>query len=239
MLAVIGLSHVVGATGQYSINTLAPFYQSDLELTRAAVGLFITAFYVGMACLSFPAGWLADRLGVGKTVLGGHLLLGLFTVAAAAAPSFGWAFASFLFAGLGYAFLNPASTKGVMAWFESSERATAMGIKQTGVPAGGVLTALVASPLERLLGWRGALAALGAVNGLFGFFFRALWREPPEKVRAEALRREAAGSARLGWERLGSVSFGTAVLLTAQMILITYVPLFLIERLALSPSRAS
>ena len=45
-----------------------------------------------------------------------------------------------------------------MAWFQRDERATAMGIKQTGVPAGGVVAAALAPSLVLVIGWRGALA---------------------------------------------------------------------------------
>ncbi|MDH3446379.1 MAG: MFS transporter, partial [Deltaproteobacteria bacterium] len=128
ILALISVSHIVGASAQYGINTLAPFYQDELGLTRAQVGLFFSAFYLAMTGASFGAGWLADRWGVRKTTLQGHVFVGLCTASAALAPSFAWAFASFFLAGLGYSFLNPASTKGVMAWFYRDERATAMGI---------------------------------------------------------------------------------------------------------------
>ena len=241
MLALISLSHIVGATGQYSINTLAPFYLHDLELTRTQVGLFFAAFYAGMACLSYPAGWLADRLGVGKALLGGHVSLGIFTVAAAWAPSFAWAFGSFLLAGLGYSFLNPASTKGVMGWFEARERATAMGIKQTGVPAGGVLTAMLAPSLVLWIGWRGALAVLGVLNIVFGFVFWGCWREGPEGGE-QPLEVDASGTLDSGQSpltKLWAISFGTAVLLTAQMALLTYLPLYLKDVMAFSPFWAS
>src|SRR3989338_4150435 len=89
ILALISVSHIVGAAAQYGINTLAPFYQPDLQLYRAQIGLLFTAFYLGMAGLSYAAGWLADRLGVRGTVLSGHLALGLWTIAASFAPSFG------------------------------------------------------------------------------------------------------------------------------------------------------
>lgn len=241
ILALISVSHIVGATAQYGINTLAPFYQHDLDLSRAQIGLFFSAFYSGMAGLSFAAGWLADRLGVRATTLNGHVALGLCTTSAALAPSFSWAFVSFFLAGLGYSFLNPASTKGVMTWFQRDERATAMGMKQTGVPAGGVVAALLAPPLVLLVGWRGALAGLGAINLFCGFFFWALWREPKEEPGGRA-----AGPAALQQERerlslrtLLSVSMGTALLLVAQMSLITYVPLYLKEAMGLSAYWAS
>ena len=181
ILTLISVSHIIGATAQYGINTLAPFYQEELGLSRAQVGLFFSAFYLAMTGASFGAGWLADRLGIRKTTLQGHVALGACTVAASMAPSFAWAFASFFLAGLGYSFLNPASTKGVMVWFDRDERATAMGIKQTGVPAGGFVVALLAAPLVLVIGWRGALAALGIINCFFGFVFSSLWRDPEDR----------------------------------------------------------
>jgi ACS family hexuronate transporter-like MFS transporter len=238
LLALISASHVVGAMGQYSINTLAPFYQGDLELSRTQVGLFFTAFYTGMACFSFPAGWLADRLGVRAATLGGHALLGLWTAIAASAPSFAAAFWSFLLAGIGYSFLNPASTKGVMAWFSARERATAMGVKQTGVPAGGVVTALIAPALVWFFGWRGGLLALGIANIVFGAAFWLSWRDP-ERGAGPASSAAAAPAPPLEVRRLLTVSLGTALLLVAQMSLLAYVPLYLKEVMGLSPYWAS
>jgi MFS transporter, ACS family, hexuronate transporter len=241
ILALISVSHIVGATAQYGINTLAPFYQQELELSHAQVGLFFSAFYLAMTGASFGAGWLADRLGIRKTILQGHVALGICTVAASVAPSFAWAFASFFLAGLGYSFLNPASTKGVMVWFERDERATAMGIKQTGVPAGGVVVALLAAPLVLLVGWRGALAALGIINFFFGFVFSALWRDPEEGDIASTARRLAApenhGSFNV-WSYLPA-SCGTAIFLVGQMSLITYIPLYLKESMGFSAYWAS
>jgi MFS family permease len=237
ILGLIGVSHVVGAAAQYGINTLAPFYQQDLQLSRAQVGFFFTAFYLGMAGLSFAAGWLADRLGVRGTVLIGHLFLGLWTMVASLAPSFAWAFGIFFLAGLGYSFLNPATTKGVMAWFYRDERATAMGIKQTGVPAGGVAAALIAPPLVLFAGWRAAFVGLGAINLLFGFFFWALWREPPAMDLSDSSSEKSQRPFKAS--NLLCVSFGTALLLVGQMSLLTYVPLYLKETAGFSAYWAS
>ena len=86
ILALVSVSHVIGASAQYGINTLAPFYQDELGLSRAQVGLFFSAFYLAMTGASFGAGWLADRWGVCKTTLQGHIFVGLCTASAAFAP---------------------------------------------------------------------------------------------------------------------------------------------------------
>jgi MFS transporter, ACS family, aldohexuronate transporter len=239
ILGLISVSHIIGATAQYGINTLAPFYKDELGLSRAQVGLFFSAFYLAMAGFSFSAGRRADRLGVRKTTFQGHLSLGLCTIAAALAPSFAWAFASFFLAGLGYSFLNPASSKGVMAWFHRDERATAMGTKQTGVPAGGVVTAVLAPQLVLLMGWRGALAVLGVINFLFGFLFSFYWRDPPDDGAAvsEDVRVQETQALNI-WSFL-PISCGTALYLVGQMTLITYIPLYLKDAMGFSAYWAS
>jgi len=234
ILGLISVSHIIGATAQYGINTLAPFYKDELCLSRAQVGLFFSAFYLAMAGFSFGAGRRADRLGVRKTTFQGHLSLGLCTIAAALAPSFAWAFATFFLACLGYSFLNPASSKGVIAWFHRDERATAMGTKQTGVPAGGVVTAVLAPQLVLLMGWRGALAVLGVINFLFGFLFSFYWRDPPGNGAAvsEDVRVQETQTLNM-WSFL-PISCGTAIYLVGQMTLITYIPLYLKDAMGFS-----
>ena len=240
ILALICVSHIIAAAAQYGINTLAPFYQEELGLSRAQVGLFFSAFYLAMTGASFGTGWLADRFGVRKTTLLGHLGLGVCTVAAALSPSFEWGCASFFLAGFGYSFLNPASTIGVMTWFERDERATAMGAKQTGVPAGGVLAAILAPSLVLLIGWRGSLAALGIINFLFGFLFAALWREPILPSATQSEREKPPDDVPpLNVGALLPISCATAIYLIGQMVLITYVPLYLRDVMDYSPYWAS
>jgi sugar phosphate permease len=241
ILGLISISHIIGAGAQYGINTLAPFYQDELGVSRAQVGLFFSGFYLAMTGASFGAGWLADRWGVRRTTLQGHVFVGLCTAAASLAPSFTWALTAFFFAGLGYSFLNPASTKGVMVWFQRDERATAMGIKQTGVPAGGFVTALLAPPLVLLIGWRGALAALGVLNVLFGFIFLWLWRDPMNDFDGRPVTESVLPEPKEPLNASGFLpaSFGTALFLIGQMALITYVPLYLKESMGFSAYWAS
>ena len=241
ILALICVSHIIGASAQYGINTLAPFYKDELGLSRAQVGLFFSAFYLAMTGASFGTGWLADRFGVRRTTLLGHLSLGICTIAAALSPSFELACLSFFFAGFGYSFLNPSSTIGVMTWFGRDERATAMGAKQTGVPTGGVLAAILAPSLVLLIGWRGSLAALGIINFIFGFFFFGLWREPPTPPASESEREKGARDASppLNIWALLPISCATAIYLIGQMALITYVPLYLKDVMGYTPYWAS
>jgi ACS family hexuronate transporter-like MFS transporter len=240
ILGLICVSHVIAAAAQYGINTLAPFYKDELGLSRAQVGLFFSAFYLAMTGASFGTGWLADRFGVRKTTMLGHLGVGICITAAAVSPSFASAALSFFLAGFGYSFLNPASTIGVMTWFHRDERATAMGIKQTGVPGGGVLAAVLAPSLVLVIGWRGSLAALGIINFAFGFLFALLWREPANPL-ADSEREKSADGATpaLDLWALLPISCATGIYLIGQIVLITYVPLYLKDVMGYSSHWAS
>ena len=46
------------------------------DLTRAQVGLFVPAIYLGGVLMSMPAGWITDRLGVRATLAAGLAFLG-------------------------------------------------------------------------------------------------------------------------------------------------------------------
>jgi MFS transporter, ACS family, hexuronate transporter len=128
-----------------------------------------------------------------------------------------------------------------MSWFHRDERATVMGIKQTGVPAGGVVTAMLAPALVLLIGWRGALGALGVINFLFGFLFWIFWRDPAgDSVKYDSHERISDdASAPLKIWSLLPVSCGTAIYLVGQMALITYTPLYLRDAMGFSPYWAS
>ena len=68
-----------------------------------------------------------------------------------------------MFAGMGYGVINPATAKAIMYWFSAKGRATAIGIKQSGVTIGGALAAALLPTLALALTWRTSLALLGAV----------------------------------------------------------------------------
>ena len=76
--------------------------------------------------------------------------------------------------GIGYAMVNPATGRGVLAWYPSSRRGTAMGIKQFGVPLGGIFAA-GNGVLATSIPWQSlmlGIACLILFNGAFCFYLR-------------------------------------------------------------------
>jgi sugar phosphate permease len=94
-------------------------------------------------------------------------------------------------AGLGLGFIVPASSKGIVEWFALKQRAMAMGIKQTGVNIGGLLTAITLPMIAITFGWRMGFVTLGVVAIVSGIAAAIIYRDPP-KDKSETPAKDAS-----------------------------------------------
>ena len=162
-LSILTLVHVVGTLHMVSVMAMAPVIQRDLNLSVTQVGLLVTAYYGAQTVGAFPAGGLVDRLGVGWSLVLAQVILIAGAISLSQANDFAAAFGSCAIMGLGYSLTNPASARGVLEWFPPERRATAMGIKQTGVSIGGVLAAGNGA-LVTLLSWQSIMWIIAGVT---------------------------------------------------------------------------
>jgi len=168
ILAVMTLAHTVISFSNLSIPSLTPFLREELRLTHAQLGMFISFFFSGVVAASIFFGWTSDLLGERRTLMIGLGIQGVFMIGFSLISSFILGGLLLIMAGIGYSSVAPATTKGVMRWFSSQGRATAMGVKQTGIPLGGILAASVLPGIALSFGWRfsvllGAFLTLSAV----------------------------------------------------------------------------
>ncbi|MHB1132686.1 MAG: MFS transporter [Chloroflexota bacterium] len=176
------LSQTIVATANLALAPLAILLQTDFALSRAELGLLLSAGATGALVSALPAGWLSDVLGV-RRVVTAALLWGALTFGAVAlAPSLPLALFCAFLSGLGMGVISPATTKAIMYWFSARVRGTAMGIKQTGYALGGALSAAILPSLALAFGgWRPAVLAVGAVSVLVGGLFYWLYAEHPQQ----------------------------------------------------------
>lgn len=167
VLAVGVAANAAFSAAAAGLPATAVFLRADYQLDNDALGLALGVLGLGVALFELPWGLLADRWGDRPVLLGG---LGATAAALAwmslfAAPAHGVAPALWLLAlglllvGVMGGSVNGASGRAVMAWFDEGERGLAMSLRQTAVPLGGGLGALV-------LPWLASRAGFGAVFGL-------------------------------------------------------------------------
>src|SRR5439155_22471823 len=159
ILALIVLAQTVANIGPLGVPAIASLIRADLGLTLTQAGSFLSAYYIGPVSMSLFAGILADRWGTARMLVLGQALIAVGLLAASTAPTYGAFIALMIVAGVGYGALNPASTTGAMSWFPPRQRATVVGVKQVGLPFGGMLGAAILPALALAFGWRRALAA--------------------------------------------------------------------------------
>jgi predicted MFS family arabinose efflux permease len=179
IIVLILAAQTVANVGPLGIPAIASLIRADLGLTLAQAGSFLSAYYIGPALVSLPAGTLADRWGVKRMLVIGQLVIALGLLAASAASSYGAFTVLLIAAGFGYGMLNPTSTKAVMGWSPPARRATLVGLKQVGLPLGGMLGAALLPALALTLGWRTALVASAGLIAAGAVASLAVYRDPP------------------------------------------------------------
>lgn len=174
---LLSLVHTVGTACYLSIMAMGPVIREDLGITAAEFGFFMSAVFGAQLFVALPSGAITDRFGVGWTLFGAMVTMGAGTALFALAPGFYPAIGAAFLIGLGYCFVNPATAKGVVVWFPPKWRGTAMGIKQLGVPMGGVLGA-GGGALAAWVDWRTVLFAATAMTFVTALLWLPLTRKP-------------------------------------------------------------
>src|ERR1700736_4314409 len=121
---------------------LGPFLQADLHMTQATLGLLSAAAFGGMAVGMLPGGLLTDRFGERTMMATGVGGAGIAMLAGSLADSSNILLIAFLVASVGAAFAATGGPKTIVRWFTPNRRGTAMGVRQTGMPLGGLLASL-------------------------------------------------------------------------------------------------
>ena len=179
ILGVLWITYIVVFLNRLSVGPLAPFFKDDLGITSTQVGLVMSAASLGYMVSILPMGWVVDRIGARWPIVMGELIAGACMMALFFAKSYLWLLILMFGTGLGCGFLLPSTTQGVVAWFPLRERATVMGLKQTAVNIGGIISASTLPAIALALGWRYCFLFLGFVAIAIGIMAYAFYREPP------------------------------------------------------------
>lgn len=226
-LSVLFAAHAAGSANITLVLAKAPAIEQALGLGHAGFGLMVSAYYGALLVLSVPGGWLVDRFGIRAMLAAAHALIagGMAIIAQAAGPL--TAGAGLVLCGAGYALINPATARGVLIWFPLRGRATAMGMKQTGVPAGGILAAAIAAAVAA--DWRVLVAASAGITLVAGggsFALRAIGPTTGPRMRLTDIR------AAILKPRLIVLNGASCLYAVAQSAFFAYLVLFVRDSLA-------
>jgi sugar phosphate permease len=228
-----------GAQTAYSavflgIPVLGPALQKEYDLDLTQVGLAIAAANAGSVFTLLAWGLLADRVGERAVLAVGLAGCGAGLLVAAFAPSFAVLVVALALGGAAGASVNAASGRAVMSWFGQEERGFALGIRQTALPIGGLLAALLLPPIEAAGGLRAGLVTLAAGCLVAALAGASGLREAP---REEGELTDIGHPVRD--PRMWQLSIGSALVLAAQISILSFLILFLHGERGLSTAEAA
>ncbi len=180
ILSILVLAQLVMSMGAYVWGPLAPELRDNFGLNRAQIGSITSALYFTSVLVAIPSGLAVDRLGARILLIFSLVIMGLSFTLMIFARSYIYFLVLAAASGIGYGMINQISTKGIMYWFSSKLRATAMGIKQTGVTIGGAIIAVLLPTLSAIYDWRLGVLVIGILMFVAAVVALILYREKPE-----------------------------------------------------------
>ncbi len=179
MLVILLVCQFVMSIGAYAWGPLAPFLIEDFQISRTQIGFITSVTYIVATVIAIPGGMLVDRFGSHILLIACMLLMGTPFALMGLVEGYGLLLLLAGCSGLGYGLINQASTKGLIHWFPVRIRATAMGIKQTGVSLGGAAAAVIFPLAIYFMDWQTVLFGVGITMLLLALIAAFFYRDKP------------------------------------------------------------
>ncbi|HOB68010.1 MFS transporter [Ottowia sp.] len=161
-LAVTTAIQAMVSMALLTLPAMAPTVARGLGVPAALVGGYVALCYLAAMLSSLAGGTLVRRWGAIRV---SQLGLSLCAVGLLVCALPWWPAAALgaLFIGAGYGPITPASSHLLALTTPAHRMALVFSVKQTGVPAGGMLAGALVPGLSLWIGWQGALAVVAAV----------------------------------------------------------------------------
>jgi MFS family permease len=190
VISLITIGHSVSHFNQLVMPPLFLLMRDDMGLSFTELGLLMTMMYVVSAAMQTPSGFLVDRIGGRKVLIGGLLLQCTGVLLIGLAPNYWLMALAAMLSGAGNAVFHPADYAILNARVSSPRLGHAFSIHGMGGSIGWAIAPFLVLGMAGPLGWRGAL--LGAA--LLGFLVTALIVAQKD-IDTHVHRRPAADSA--------------------------------------------
>lgn len=136
------LMMIFGNFTDVSYSPLAPFLKNTFVLTSAEVGLITSSIFIGAITVSFFAGFFVDRMGPYSALKVAFSIMALGSGIITFSNSYLTLLLGYYAIGFGYGIVTPSTNSATISVYYPNH-ASRMGIKQSGVPMGAALAAII------------------------------------------------------------------------------------------------
>lgn len=224
---------------RFGIPALAPFLRADFGLSLSQVGFVIGAFNLGAFFVFYPTGRATEHYGERLVMAIGSVVVAVACAALVFVGTWQAIAVGLAIAGIGFPSSQIAGSRAVYGAFARRGRGLAMGIRQAGLPLGGLLAALVLPWLADHWGWRAAMGASAAVALSGGLLCVGLPR---------TLQTETYSTPMTGWATVRQffartdllrITAMAMLLAVSQFCVMSYLPLYLVDDFHLNKAVAA
>jgi predicted MFS family arabinose efflux permease len=164
LITVISLAHFASHMFQIALPPLFPVLREEFGVSYVALGVMMTIVYIVSGLGQAVAGFLVDRFGARRLLLGGTTLFAGSLIAAGVAGSFNALVAAGILGALGNSVFHPADYAIFNAAIARNRLGRAFSAHGMGGSLGYAIGPIVSVALASALGWRHALIGLGVVG---------------------------------------------------------------------------
>jgi MFS family permease len=151
---------IVSYLDRMAMATAIPYIAKEFNLTPVAMGVVMSAFFVGYATFQIPGGILADRFGPRKVLSGAILWWSAFTFLTGTVTSlFSMIWIRVLF-GIGEGIAPAATWKSCANWSPAKERSATSALMMCSNALGPALAPLFVAAVMAAWGWRAVFYSL-------------------------------------------------------------------------------
>ncbi|MFZ9528892.1 MAG: MFS transporter, partial [Burkholderiales bacterium] len=230
VVAVATLAQMVVAMSNILLPTIAPKLAEALGVSPILIGYQVSLTFGVATLATMIGGNVVLRYGAARATQLSIFCCGvgmlLFAIPDVAAIALGSAAI-----GMGMGMINPAAAHMLVTYTPPARRNIMFSIKQTGVPVGGVITALTAPGIAVHFGYRWSLVVVGVlIAGLLVFMqrYRAHWDS--DQRGNGGVEKSAFGGVPLVWQRrsLRWVSLVAMIFSGIQRIVLSFTVVYLV-----------
>ncbi|MEM5316448.1 MFS transporter [Paraburkholderia sp. JHI869] len=181
VVSLLCLGGAISYLDRAALSIAAPLIAKDLKLDPSHLGIVLSSFFIGYAPLCFVGGYLSDRIGPKRVLIGAMLFWSLFCGLTATATSLVALVTIRIFFGMGEGPFVANINKLVSNWFERKQQATAIAISNAGMPLGAALAGPVVGFLAVREGWHFAFISIAILGVLWVLLWAAFAADRPSR----------------------------------------------------------
>jgi MFS family permease len=161
IIGLVSSGHFVSHFFQLALPPLFPILKEELGVSYAALGLLSSIFFISSGISQTPIGFLVDRIGARRVLIGGITLLGAAFLLMGIMQTYPAFVVLSIVAGLGNAVFHPSDYAILTASVSPGRLGRAYSAHTFGGNVGWIVAPMFMIALSALLGWEMALMIIG------------------------------------------------------------------------------